>query len=197
MDTEQQAQDAQVESEEQTQEVNEEATPQQEEATPSEEAERQGEEEKVPLSELRKKNREAKNLRDEKKKLEARLKELEDARLGEDEKKDRRLQELEEVLDEYQKKEESWVRERRKSRFIEAINLPSPRLAWNSLADLPIEVEWDEGDRPTNLREVRRALKAEFPREFGDGSADGAERAAPVDDPVASFNQMLRARGRT
>jgi len=61
----------------------------------------------------------------------------------------------------------------RRSNFIETIGLPTPRLAYASLNDLSIEVEYDDDYRPKNLEKVRKALKQEFPREFGDGSADG------------------------
>jgi hypothetical protein len=64
----------------------------------------------------------------------------------------------------------------RRAAFIEAIKLPSPRLAYASLADAGVEVEWNEDNRPTNLADIRKALKREFPREFGDGSADGGDR---------------------
>lgn len=61
----------------------------------------------------------------------------------------------------------------RRSNFIERINLPNARAAWGVLADAAIAVEYDENHRPTNLADVRRALKREFPDLFGEGSADG------------------------
>lgn len=78
----------------------------------------------------------------------------------------------------------------RRSTFIERINLPSPRLAWASLSDLSVDVEWDENGNPKNLADVRKALKAEFPREFGDGSANGSERGP---EPQANdMNSLIR-----
>jgi hypothetical protein len=61
----------------------------------------------------------------------------------------------------------------RRSSFIEAVNLPNARVAWGVLEDAGIAVEYDENHRPTNLADVRRSLKREFPHLFGEGSADG------------------------
>lgn len=73
------------------------------------------------------------------------------------------------------------LRERiRRAAFIEEIGLPSARLAYASVADLALEVEYDDDDRPTNLDDVRKALKKEFPQVFGDGSADGGAGSGDV-----------------
>jgi hypothetical protein len=61
----------------------------------------------------------------------------------------------------------------RRSNFIEAVNLPNARVAWATLADTNLSVEYDENHRPTNLADVRKALKREFPNLFGEGNADG------------------------
>lgn len=81
----------------------------------------------------------------------------------------------------------------RRSAFIEQIGLPSPRLAWASLSDLSIDVEYDDDDRPKNLEKIRTALKKEFPREFGDGSADGASHTTGSDTQVTPGYGRLRA----
>lgn len=80
----------------------------------------------------------------------------------------------------------------RRSNFIERVGLPNPRLAYASLAEAGLEVEYDDDDRPTNLKEIRKALKTEFPREFGNGSADGGSREERAGSPT-SMNDMIRS----
>lgn len=79
----------------------------------------------------------------------------------------------------------------RRAHFIEDIGLPRPRLAWAALQDLSIDVEFNEDEKTSNLPEVRKALRREFPEEFGDRSVNGGETGqGPVGDDM---NSRIRA----
>lgn len=121
------------------------------------------------------------------------LKNYERSQQSEKEQLESRIEELTEQLSDYEKKESRWQADRRRNTFIEKVNLPNPRLAYASLAEVGVEVEWDEDDRPTNLPAIRKTLKEEFPREFGTGSADGGRREEDEGAP-SSMNDMIRAR---
>jgi hypothetical protein len=112
---------------------------------------------------------EAASYRTQRNEARARVQELEAARGTADE-------QLRTENDTLRTQNETLLGQIRRAAFIEAIKLPSPRLAYASLADAGVEVEWNEDNRPTNLADIRKALKREFPREFGDGSADGGDR---------------------
>ena len=115
---------------------------------------------------------------------EARLKKLEDAGKTQQQK-------LAEERDTLRADNERLRTRVRRSNFIEQIGVSSPRLAWAALQDLSVDVEWDELDRASNLPELRKALKREFPEDFGDRSVNGGETGrAPAD---SDMNSQIRA----
>lgn len=167
------------------------------EATQNEEVDVSQEEteERVPKSELTKRNKEAQQLRRERNDLKQRLDAYESEKLSEQEKRDKRIADLEEELNGRDSRIAELESRARRSTFIESINLADPRLAYASLGEIDVQPEYDESGRITNLEKVRKALKAEFPRQFGNGSADGGERQEPAQ--ATSMNEILRAsRGR-
>ena len=102
------------------------------------------------------------------------------------------LEEAREKIQEFEERDLKRQAAVRRSNFVERIGLPNPRLAYASLAEVGLEVEYDDDDRPTNLKEIRKALKTEFPREFGNGSADGGSREERAGSPT-SMNDMIRS----
>ncbi len=161
-----------------------------EDAAPSPEEE----EERIPKSELNKKNKEAQNLRRERNELKKRLDAIDNEKLTEQQRLERRIEELEGSLQERDSEIEAHREDRKRFRFVEQINLPSASLAYKALDELPVAAEFDDGGNLTNVNQVRKALRAFDPRVWGNGSADGGERAAPV--ATVDMNDLLRNRGR-
>ncbi len=147
--------------------------------------------ERVPKSELQKKNREAQNLRRERNELQRRLDAYETEKLTEQEKLEKRAQDAENAVGERDAVIEELQTRLRRATFIETIGLPNPRLAWAALNDLAVKAEFDDDGNLANKRQLVKALKDEFPREFGNGSADGGERAEPT--VAQDMNSALRA----
>lgn len=117
-------------------------------------------------------------------KLRARLREIDEAGKSEQQK-------LAEERDTLRSDVERLRTRVRRSNFIEKIGVSSPRLAWAALQDLSVAVEWDEKDQASNLPQVRKALKSEFPEDFGDRSINGGETGqAPAD---SDMNARIRA----
>ena len=87
----------------------------------------------------------------------------------------------------------------RRAAFLESINLPSPRLAWNSLSDAGIELKYDAESRPQkqSLEAARKALREYDPQAFGasQGSADGGSRSTG-EQPADMNDAIRRAAGR-
>lgn len=88
----------------------------------------------------------------------------------------------------------------RRSAFLESIQLPSPKLAWNSLSDAGVELKYDDQGRPQkqSLEAARKQLKEYDPEVFGvspDGSADGGSRGSGS-EPQDMNAQIRAAAGR-
>jgi hypothetical protein len=61
------------------------------------------------------------------------------------------------------------------------------------LSDLGLEVEWGEGYQPTNIDDIRKTLKKEKPRIWGNGTANGGERSEPPEPSGGDFvNSLFR-----
>ncbi len=80
----------------------------------------------------------------------------------------------------------------RKANFLEAAGIPNPRVAYGLLAsgEAGIEVEWDDQDRPVNIKEIKQKLRKEFPDQFGDGTADGGKRGR--ESRTFNMNEEIR-----
>jgi vacuolar-type H+-ATPase subunit I/STV1 len=156
-------------------------------------------EDSVPASEFKaykkKTDAENKNLRRERNELKARLDAIDNEKLSEQEKLDKRREELESGISERDGRIAELEGRLKRSAFIEQIGLPSPRLAWASVSDLGLSAEFDEDMRLTNKKQLAKALKDEFPREFGNGSADGGERADA--SAAQDMNTVLRSMRRS
>lgn len=99
---------------------------------------------------------------------------------------------LQAELQEYQKKEAQWERERSRNAFKEQIGLPNPRLALGAALEAGIEIELDDKGNVQNLNDIRSQLKADNPREFGDGSVDGgAKGPLPGSTPEEQMGSFL------
>ena len=123
-------------------------------------------------------------LRQENAKYRKRIKEIDDANKTE-------TQRITEERDNLRTENEAMRSRLRRSNFIEKVGVSSPRLAWAALQDLSVAVEWDDKDQASNLPEIRKALKREFPEDFGDRSVNGGETGqAPAD---SDMNSRIRA----
>lgn len=99
---------------------------------------------------------------------------------------------LQAQLQEYQQKEAQWERERTRNAFKEQIGLPNPRLALGAALEAGIEIELDDKGNVQNLNDIRSQLKADNPREFGDGSVDGgAKGPLPGSTPEEQMGSFL------
>lgn len=103
------------------------------------------------------------------------------------------LERLTEERDGLTKERETWQRERTASAFQSQINLPSPRLALGAAREMGIEIALDDSGTVKNLEAIRRQLKTQYAREFGDGSADGAASSAGRSPNAQDMNSMLRS----
>lgn len=99
---------------------------------------------------------------------------------------------LQSQLQEYQQKEAQWERERTRNAFKEQIGLSNPRLALGAALEAGIEIELDDKGNVQNLNDIRSQLKADNPREFGDGSVDGgAKGPLPGSTPQQQMGSFL------
>ena len=149
------------------------------------------EEERIPKSELNKKNKEAQNLRKERNELQRRLEAIDNEKLTEQQKLEKQIEAKDSAISEKDSRIADLETRLRRATFIETIGLPNPRLAWAALNDVSVEVEYAEDGSLTNKRQIVKALKDEFPREFGNGSANGGERAEP--SVAQDMNAALRS----
>lgn len=101
------------------------------------------------------------------------------------------LERLTEERDGLTKERETWQRERTANAFQSQINLPSPRLALGAAREMGIEIALDDSGKVKNLEAIRKQLKTQYAREFGDGSADGA--ATGKTPNAQDMNSMLRS----
>lgn len=140
----------------------------------------------IPKSELTKKNKEAENLR-------KRLRQFEQA---EEKRRKEQLSQTEALQEEnntLKEQNESLTTQVKRWRFERALNLPDADLAWGMLGDLGLEVEWGDEYQPNNIDDIRKVLKREKPRIWGNGSANGGERSDPPEPSGGDFvNSLFR-----
>lgn len=127
-----------------------------------------------------------KDARKENASFRTRIKKVEDADKTEQ-------QRLTEERDNLLTEKQGWQRERTASAFQSQINLPSPRLALGAAREMGIEIALDDSGTVKNLEAIRKQLKTQYAREFGDGSADGAASSAGRSSNAQDMNSMLRS----
>lgn len=157
------------------------------EAATSQEEEAQSNEEMVPKSELSKRNKEAESLR-------KRLRQFEQA---EEKRRKEQLSQTEQLQEENNTLNErvsTLTNQVKRYNFERALNLPDADLAWGMLQDLGLEVDWSDEYKANNIDDIRSVLKREKPRIWGNGSANGGEKAEETISPSGDdfMNSLFR-----
>lgn len=129
------------------------------------------EEPMVPERVLREREKENKKLRDQIKATDREKQQREDAEKTE-------IERLSTTNEELQSSNSDLQHRLRRFYFNERINVPNSRWAWAAAQDAGIEIEFDDEHNPTNLDEVRKALRKADPNLFGTaGKADAGEKS--------------------
>lgn len=134
-----------------------------------------------------------KQLRDEAAKHRTELRKLQKERKERDDAEKSDLEKTNAELEELRQERETWRRERLAGAFRSQVGLPSPGLALGAARELGLDIELDDAGNVKDLAAIQKRLKTEYPREFGDGSADGAETGTRKGSSPKTMNDMIRA----
>lgn len=140
--------------------------------------------------------RQARQMQGQLSELQTRLQQYEERDQTEQQRVQQELANERQQREQLQKEIGTYQKEIRRSKFINQVSSSLPidlaRLAYNAQGDVGVELQWDDGNNPKNLDAYLEAVRKQYPKVMGLGSANGGvhEEERPVE---ADMNRLMRS----